>query len=246
VQTANQQARSDLKPAPMRRRFRIFDAMMLIGATALGCGAIEWVSRETVGTLSLWGFCAEVWKFLHQPLGKIGIWPVIYACAMFAVLISPIAATSTIALIPIRLIGPRPRWRRLACQPGVTSAWAAGTAMTGITILISGIALVCGFEVSSRWVLEIYFFSPMFIGLAVLASWMTLALGRRWRAERSWVDRFGRAAGFYWIMTGLLAIFAVVIQESDYAFTIQLTPYSAAPEEAASASDDAPSHSEPR
>ena len=44
----------------------------------------------------------------------------------------------------------------------------------------------------------------VFFGPAVLVSWTTLLLGRRWRAESSWVDRLGRAVGVFWIVEGLI------------------------------------------
>ena len=46
------------------------------------------------------------------------------------------------------------------------------------------------------------FYVPMFVGWAVFVTWMTLLIGRRWRAERSWIDRLGRATGVFWILAG--------------------------------------------
>jgi hypothetical protein len=37
-------------------------------------------------------------------------------------------------------------------------------------------------------------------GYAVAAAWLTLAIGRRWRPEPTWVDRSGRAIGFFWLL----------------------------------------------
>ncbi len=33
----------------------------------------------------------------------------------------------------------------------------------------------------------------------VMIAWMLLAMGRRWRLERGWIDRSGRALGWCWI-----------------------------------------------
>jgi hypothetical protein len=33
---------------------------------------------------------------------------------------------------------------------------------------------------------------------AVVGSWLALAISRRWRPERSWIDRAGRILGLYW------------------------------------------------
>jgi hypothetical protein len=35
---------------------------------------------------------------------------------------------------------------------------------------------------------------------AVGGIWLTLIASGRWRVEPSWIDRFGRAIGFYWIV----------------------------------------------
>jgi hypothetical protein len=41
---------------------------------------------------------------------------------------------------------------------------------------------------------------PMFlVGGAVASVWIVLWLSGTWRAERSWIDRAGRALGIYWI-----------------------------------------------
>ena len=37
------------------------------------------------------------------------------------------------------------------------------------------------------------------IGAAVASSWMLLLVSGQWRPERSWVDRAGRALGWFWI-----------------------------------------------
>ena len=112
---------------------------------------------------------------------------------MIAYLISPIVAMLTLALISIRLFGPRPRWRRLASQPGMIAACARRTSAVE-SVSISGVVLAAGID-AGRWMLESSFFLPMFLGMAVVTSWMTLLFGRRWRAERSWVDRFGELSG---------------------------------------------------
>jgi hypothetical protein len=41
---------------------------------------------------------------------------------------------------------------------------------------------------------------------AVIGAWLALALGRRFRPERSWVDRAGRVLGAYWVFLALTGI----------------------------------------
>jgi hypothetical protein len=52
---------------------------------------------------------------------------------------------------------------------------------------------------------------PPFVGLSVVVSWMTLLVGRQWRAERSWIDRLGRAIGIWWVIAGLLVASQLII-----------------------------------
>ena len=51
------------------------------------------------------------------------------------------------------------------------------------------------------------FVSPC--GGAVAAVWTVLALSGRWRPERSWIDRLGRALAMLWIMLSVLAAIPV-------------------------------------
>jgi hypothetical protein len=242
--SAIEHARTIANPAAKGRRFRILDAMILVAATAIGFAASEWLSRETNGYLSFWGFFQGVWGYYSESTAEVGVAQFVYPCSMVAYLMSPIVAMLTLALIPIRLFSPRPRWRRIASQPGMIAACAAGLALVGIGLLISGVALAAGIEDAGRWMLESSFFLPMFLGMAVVTSWMTLLFGRRWRAERSWVDRFGRAIGCYWVVTGLLMICMVAIQECDQPFTLSLPHYTPSADLLDRDADEVPSPSE--
>ncbi len=132
-------------------------------------------------------------------------------------LTTPLIAGTTLALIPIRLLGPRTRWRRLARQPGLLATGAAGLAMAvvGLPIAIAAAAFGAGWKENLEWLFdeENVTLVTKFGGLAVSESWMTLLVGRRWRAESSWVDRLGRAIGVCWIVAGLaMATGSVLIQ----------------------------------
>ena len=41
-------------------------------------------------------------------------------------------------------------------------------------------------------------------GTAVGAVWVSLLLGGRWKAERSWIDRLGRVIGIGWMALALV------------------------------------------
>jgi hypothetical protein len=47
--------------------------------------------------------------------------------------------------------------------------------------------------------INLWLFSSQWTGTAVLSAWTVLLLGGRWRTERSWIDRSGRALGLCWI-----------------------------------------------
>jgi hypothetical protein len=78
-----------------------------------------------------------------------------------------------------------------------------------MAIAFIGLQLVAGTTIigwDNTWRLALGYhpmFVPTLIGLAVSVSWMTMLVGRRWRAEPSWVDRLGRSLGVFWIMGGL-------------------------------------------
>ncbi|MBI3467007.1 MAG: hypothetical protein HY000_28670 [Planctomycetes bacterium] len=49
------------------------------------------------------------------------------------------------------------------------------------------------------------------IPFVVAGALMTLAVSRRWRAERSWIDRLGRAVGTYWLAYIGIDVFAPML-----------------------------------
>lgn len=44
-----------------------------------------------------------------------------------------------------------------------------------------------------------------YIGAAILSSWATLALSRRWRPQPTWLDRVGRVVGVAWLQVGVVS-----------------------------------------
>ncbi len=194
-----------VKPVMPRRRFRLLDAMILVAATAAGCALSQSVCHALVGDLS-WETLPEIWNPPYQ--SSLTGWDVLEERAILvACLTMPPVLIWTLALIPIRLVGPRPPFRRLARQPGIMAACA-----TMMAIAFIGLQFVAGLTVigwDSTWDLVLGYsapFVPTSIGLAVSVSWMTLLVVRRWCAEPSWVDRLGRALGVFWIVSGLAVI----------------------------------------
>jgi hypothetical protein len=44
----------------------------------------------------------------------------------------------------------------------------------------------------------------LWLGPGVPAAWFLLALSRRWRYERGWIDTLGMFLGLYWFLDGFI------------------------------------------
>ena len=183
------------------RPFRLLDAMILVAALALGCGALQAIFRAVGESPYRW--CQDlVW------LDWFDLWESSQGILGLTLVTTPLLAMLTLALIPIRFLGPRPRFRRVRRQPGFLASLAVALAF-----MLAGLPGVIMWLASGRSCIDVsdWFASGMmgwtateYGGLAVLAAWLTLFLGRRWRAEASWVDRLGRAMGLFWIVAFLV------------------------------------------
>ncbi|MDB5352456.1 MAG: hypothetical protein JWN86_3703 [Planctomycetota bacterium] len=188
-------SRGNLAQTP-RRRFTILDGLSLVAATAVGLGISRAVIAPMVG-----GFPTSL------PDLKM-------AALVLLIAMLPVVWAWTLALIPLRLRGPRPSYRRLYRQPGWTAA---------IATLIGPLGEMCRwawfillpFGSSIRFDLP---FAPFDvfrrllppIGLAVALAWTLLFLSGGWRAEPSWIDRLGRGLGAMWIL-GLPFLFWLAV-----------------------------------
>ena len=183
------------------RRFTIADGMILIAATAF---AMAWTS-------SAWRQFGSAMPTPSSILTWTGLqaWVTVILALAFPCLIF-----WTFALALLRWKKPRPRWRRAARQPGMTATLA--TSITLMLILPIIVALVVHQVYQTGLTKEVWsqlpggllevmlMFSPL-ISVAIIVSWILLALQRQWRCERSWIDRAGRVLGSTWIVCGLIA-----------------------------------------
>jgi hypothetical protein len=197
-------SRKALNAISTRRRFRLHDALILVAATGVACGLMLAMERVSSGQIS-WSALPSIFKSYSRLPGashfQALIYAIIEATFLIFLLALPFAGMWTLALIPIRLTGPRPRFRRLATQPGTMAAFAASLALAIVGIQ-AGIVLwkASGDSLYMTFILAAM---PVYPGLAVLFTWFTLLFGRRWRAEPSWIDRMGRALGIFWIVEGV-------------------------------------------
>jgi hypothetical protein len=195
------------------RKFSILDAMVLVAATAVGLAFL----RASVGDFSELGArMQDSVRVLAGPLDHWGAWGLaIYStCVQAAALSIPFGWAWSVAILLLRLRRPRPRRRRLACQPGAIACYSAAITLVPAITRVVGVALMSGMSSGFRemldWVVGTWFvFVPALAGFAVIGSWATLLLGRRWRPEPSWIDRAGRVLGVYWIATTVFPLWGM-------------------------------------
>ena len=194
------------------RRFRLLDVMILVAATAGGCAGVNaLLANRDPDEIFSWNFLSDVAGAIFESTDFGMRWMLpLMLCGEVLSLCAPIAAAWGVALIAIRWIGPRPRWRRLARQPGMMACCASTLSIffLGWHAMIYALGHRYQMIVDSAAgpVGTTLIIWQMLNGLAVVAAWMTLFLGGRWRAEPSWIDRLGRAIGVYWVMNSLSVV----------------------------------------
>jgi hypothetical protein len=166
------------------RRLTLLDALILIVPLAVGLS----LTRSYVGSDPV---------RVHR-LGAPPPWLRTYLSAEFLRSVgSRFASMAMLGLLVIRLRRPRPDLRRLSRQPGAVACAAAVTAMAadGAVVLAWAIFRTVPIPVA----VDFWRMFAWRIGPAVVGAWTALALGGRWRAEKSWIDRAGRFLGAFWV-----------------------------------------------
>lgn len=149
--------------------------------------------------------------------------------------VTPYLTAWTVAMLVIRLRRPRAGGRRLTRQPGLAACGAGVLVLAAMPAL--GLvrwaaewlweAIVPSTPAASMYYGTMYGApspTPMAdlwltihsgfvagsasIGDAIAATWLIMALGGWWRADRHWLDRLGRAIGFAWhlLMTAAFVV----------------------------------------
>lgn len=181
------------------RRFTLADAMILVAGTAADMAAVRALPPFVRPGPSWRGF-----MLFRQRMDFV------YAPAASLLLLS-----WAVSLLICRACPPRPSLRRLTCQPGSVACLAAVAAAL-IPLVARPFGLVAATLLDRpahlrgsgfRW--DHHAWLLYYNGVTVAVAWIILALGRRWRAEPSWIDRAGRLVGFAWIG---IALFVLVVQ----------------------------------
>ena len=170
-----------------RRRLTLADGLILIAAVAAGF-AIAKIPQGVHHAGVLVGDGSEVSMFAKVLIS-------IYWASLLVML----------ALIPLRLMRPRPPFRWIRRQPGFIACLIVAFGMAHMGLYFA----VHRFKQPIPWanidVLSLIV-SPS-VGLLILSAWLVLAVSGGWRPERSWIDRAGRMLGIAWIVRYVIHVF---------------------------------------
>jgi hypothetical protein len=193
----------DSPPRPKAiRRFTLLDGMILVAATACGLA----VDRAIQSSLHLKN--GDLFGTIAELLGDRDFADLGNVILLFSV---PVVASLNLALIPLGLLKPRPRVRRLACRPGWMAACAVALALVFESVVL--VVLADSGQCGPDPIGDLLFLIPMLVLPAILGAWLTLALGRCWCPEPSWLDRLGRALALCWFVLAILAIVGMTVIE---------------------------------
>ncbi len=186
------------------RKLSVYDSLISIGGIAL---LLKYGLRDFINLFEQFrGLCSTIaahYGFISaRPYGPPQFLMRSMANYWSSVLWYGVQASEVLILVmtPVFLLmrarRPRPPIRALLRQPGT----------------VAGLAVPLGLIWVAGW-LHLLFFgriidgtvTPIAVGGTVALAWACLALGRRWEAEPSWVDRTGRLLGASAIAVGLIA-----------------------------------------
>jgi hypothetical protein len=208
-------------PSQRCRRSTVFDLIVVVAAMAMIMGLYRWL-YPPLGSWPIWrvplsSYTAVVlfvasgktypFAEVTRPLSSYAAVVLFVTAVIYSAW--PCLVVATPAFLAIRLHGAHPRTARLMCQPGTVGCLTALGFMvaTGLVSWPIRAAVLpefpeITFEPSqadqSALVMAICR-SIVGTGYAVLAAWLVLALGGRWRPEWGWIDRLGWLIGVGWV-----------------------------------------------
>jgi hypothetical protein len=172
------------------KRLNLIDAVVLVAATATG--------------LAL-GRAVASWRV--TPIEPINVVVADYAVSM--------ALMWTLAILSLNLTRHLTTRRELACRPGFSAAVAIVVVRASDVIYYAIVKTIRPPYISSPgsqpdW---LWYLLSMNVNNVVrdgstagvvTAVWLMTAMAGCWRAEKSWIDRTGRALGVFWLLVAVL------------------------------------------
>lgn len=153
------------------------------------------VATTALGLLGVRNCLAEM-RLRHIYLNNVFNW---------LVLVSPLILSYSVAITVAGLLPPRPRLSALFRRPGFVVGWIAMLALVASMAhrLLMNPSMLGPRNLHKLFDYWVFWPAASDCGGGVLVAWMTLAAAGCWAAERSRIDRLGRALGAFWIMTHL-------------------------------------------
>ncbi len=167
-----------------RRRFHLWDAMILVAAMAVGLA----IARVALSQ----GYPRR----LISPRDHL-----LYAIERGHAAVFSCVAALTAAFLPLRLRRPIPAFPRVCTQPGFVACCIA------IVQLMEG-AVIASFAETAPHTFALAL-SPA-IGISVAGAWLILWFNGWWKAEPGWNDAMGRVLGVCWIVMPVVLYSAFV------------------------------------
>jgi len=189
-------------PPSTSRPLGLVDALILVASIAPGLLLVRFANP----TIDWDYYLHRVW-FSPAEQGYTWLAKLDAARELMVVLV-PCWVSVTLAVLGLHFRRPRPPWRRLTRSPGFVACVAVALVVmvVGARVLLS---LLRGRLTPPGQALPPELDRlPALGGLAVLASWTSLALAGRWRADRGGLDRLGRLVGAAWV-AGLAVNFII-------------------------------------
>lgn len=170
---------------PTPRRFTIADTMILTGA-----GAVASLLLRHVGPG--WAALAPRLGSVFSGLGGFFVY-LLGAQSLGGCVVIPLM----VAQVVVRLRAPRPLAVR--DEPGLVASMAVLAALVPGAIWMMCIGHRPPFWTPNGFE-QVWGITTQYTSTAVPGAWLALVLARRWRPRADWVDRFGRALGWYWVV----------------------------------------------
>jgi hypothetical protein len=193
------------KPEPGSRRFNLGDGLILMGALALSLErfrAIRWFQSFPKRSVSCWHAISELVDWLPWNIDPVysrqHVMIVWTHCLvelthylteeLLLRTLCPVLLGLMVAQPLIRLRRPRPPLAQLIRQSGFV------TCLICIVTLV-GLVLILG----NWWFTGLSLSLSLTRGIFLMLIWPMLGLPP-WNAEKSWIDRLGRAVGWGWVV----------------------------------------------